>query len=405
MKIGVFLRVLAFLVFLTMSTDSLKLVANADISTALSVSVTIGVGPASATSIDQIIWIGSGWFLDKDIIVTNAHVSAFVPPQLLGSLRFFALLDKSRTPIPLQDRTHFIKGIDLACLFPRQTTSSPSNFPELLTQVPEVGTPIRAIGYPARHLRAAPLELRSTVTSGIVSRTYLERYYGRNPAVREMRDWFQMDVPIRGGNSGGPVVDEIGRVVGVSVAGIEQVIKFWFVTIASIPTHFNFAVEAEHVEYLVEQIKAIPQRTPFHRPDGTIGYKYRARHPWKGKWIDAVSRMSTSSLPIRSIHLTPHGRVGLGNIYTLLGYDDEALKEYSAAAAAGAAIGYLMRGLLKEKLGRSGGKADVEKALRLTKELEPKKNFLKSVGSFFKGTAKKVTSHSDVIKKLLKGIF
>jgi S1-C subfamily serine protease len=61
----------------------------------------------------------------------------------------------------------------------------------------------------------APLDvtLSNTVTKGVVS------------AIRRKRDgmvYIQADVNIQGGNSGGPLVDGSGNVVGISVAGLQE---------------------------------------------------------------------------------------------------------------------------------------------------------------------------------------
>ena len=69
----------------------------------------------------------------------------------------------------------------------------------------EVGDTIYVVGYPQISVQG----LEAKVTNGIVSS--LSGFKGQ-------RDNFQMDAAIQGGNSGGPVVDERGNVIGVSVA-------------------------------------------------------------------------------------------------------------------------------------------------------------------------------------------
>jgi putative serine protease PepD len=58
----------------------------------------------------------------------------------------------------------------------------------------------------------SPLGLEGTVTSGIVSAL------GRDADDLGLTDLIQTDAPINAGNSGGPLVDTAGRVVGISVA-------------------------------------------------------------------------------------------------------------------------------------------------------------------------------------------
>ena len=54
--------------------------------------------------------------------------------------------------------------------------------------------------------------LKSTVTKGIVSAIRTEENTGLK--------FLQSDVDIQGGNSGGPLLDNVGNIVGISVSGI-----------------------------------------------------------------------------------------------------------------------------------------------------------------------------------------
>jgi S1-C subfamily serine protease len=67
------------------------------------------------------------------------------------------------------------------------------------------GSEVYAIGSPLKE------ELSGTVTKGIIS------------GYREIvgLKWIQSDVPISPGNSGGPLVDSKGRIVGISTAGYQ----------------------------------------------------------------------------------------------------------------------------------------------------------------------------------------
>jgi hypothetical protein len=85
--------------------------------------------------------------------------------------------------------------------------------------VPRVGEAILAIG--------SPIGLEQTVTQGIVSAM------GRR--FLQIGDVIQIDAAVSPGNSGGPVVDMNGRLVGIVFSGIEQF------------QGLNFAVPAERL--------------------------------------------------------------------------------------------------------------------------------------------------------------
>jgi len=71
--------------------------------------------------------------------------------------------------------------------------------------VPESGEQVYAVGSPLSE------ELSSSVTSGIVSGTRMTDGY----------EWIQSDTAISPGNSGGPLLDKRGSVVGISTAGYQ----------------------------------------------------------------------------------------------------------------------------------------------------------------------------------------
>jgi len=150
--------------------------------------------------------IGSGFFIDpRGYLLTNYHVIASeVDPKYEGYSRLYVRpSDRVEARIPAKvvgyDRI-FDLALGKAELTPEYIFSSAGD-PEL-----KVGNPILAIGSPAG--------LENTVTSGIVSAV------GRR--FLQMGDAVQVDVPINYGNSGGPLLDSSGQLVGVVFAGIEQ---------------------------------------------------------------------------------------------------------------------------------------------------------------------------------------
>jgi hypothetical protein len=102
--------------------------------------------------------------------------------------------------------------------------------------IPQVGDTVLAIGSPGG--------LEKTVTSGIVSAL------GRR--FLQIGDVIQIDAAVNHGNSGGPVVDTDGRLVGIVFAGIEQY------------QGLNFAVPAERLAAaLPEMIKGGKAERPW----------------------------------------------------------------------------------------------------------------------------------------------
>lgn len=150
--------------------------------------------------------IGSGFFIDNTgYLLTNYHViESEVDPEFEGFSRLYVRLwDDQNTKIPAKV-VGWDRVFDIALLKVELEPEITFSFSQGKEYLP--GTPIIAIGSPGG--------LENTITSGIVSAT------GRK--FLQMGSVIQVDVPINHGNSGGPLIDEEGELVGVVFAGIEQ---------------------------------------------------------------------------------------------------------------------------------------------------------------------------------------
>ncbi|MDR1177849.1 MAG: S1C family serine protease [Spirochaetaceae bacterium] len=165
-------------------------------------------------------WIlGSAFFVDgSGLLITNYHViSSEVDPSYEGYSRLYIRLgDSSSARIPAKV-VGWDKAMDLAII---KAEIKPAYVFSVVDRViPRVGETVLAIGSPGG--------LEKTVTSGIVSAL------GRR--FLPIGDVIQIDAAVNHGNSGGPVVDLSGRLVGIVFAGIEQY------------QGLNFAVPAERM--------------------------------------------------------------------------------------------------------------------------------------------------------------
>ncbi len=150
--------------------------------------------------------IGSGFFIDsRGYMLTNYHIiESEVSPKYEGFSRLYVLPHNSEsTKIPAKV-VGWDPVLDLALL---KTEIKPDYvFPVDPTVTYRPGDVIYAIGSPGG--------LKNTVTSGIVSAI------GRK--FLQIGTTLQVDVPVNPGNSGGPLIDAQGRLIGVVFAGIEQ---------------------------------------------------------------------------------------------------------------------------------------------------------------------------------------
>ncbi|MDR2618870.1 MAG: S1C family serine protease [Treponema sp.] len=163
--------------------------------------------------------LGSAFFVDASgLLITNYHViSSEVDPKYEGYSRMFIRMgDSASARIPARV-IGWDKAMDLALIKAEYTPEYVYSVADRI--VPSVGDTVYAIGSPGG--------LEKTVTQGIVSAL------GRR--FLQIGDVIQIDALVNHGNSGGPVVDMAGRLVGIVFAGIEQY------------PGLNFAVPAERL--------------------------------------------------------------------------------------------------------------------------------------------------------------
>ncbi|MDR1128056.1 MAG: S1C family serine protease [Treponema sp.] len=163
--------------------------------------------------------LGSAFFVDSSgLLITNYHVIASeVDPGYEGYSRMYIRMgDSASARIPAKV-VGWDKAMDLALI---KAEFKPEYVFSVADRViPGVGGTVYAIGSPGG--------LEKTVTRGIVSAL------GRR--FLQIGDVLQIDAMVNHGNSGGPVVDEEGRLVGIVFAGVAQY------------PGLNFAVPAERL--------------------------------------------------------------------------------------------------------------------------------------------------------------
>jgi S1-C subfamily serine protease len=150
--------------------------------------------------------LGSAFYIDSTgLLITNYHViESEVDPKYEGYSRMYIRMGDSSSPRYPARVIGYDKALDLALI----KTEHKSEFVFSIVDrvVPQVGDTVIAIG--------SPVGLERTVTSGIVSS--LSRRF------LQIGDVYQIDAAVNPGNSGGPVVDASGRLVGIVFAGVEQ---------------------------------------------------------------------------------------------------------------------------------------------------------------------------------------
>jgi serine protease Do len=147
-------------------------------------------------------------------ILTNYHVAG------RAAEIYITLANKERVPAKLIGDDHWtdiaVVQMDMDTIRRKNVSFSYAQLGDSDTLVP--GQDIIAIG--------TPFGLARTMTLGIVSNNertfYPERQSIDDYETGLFANWIQMDAPISPGNSGGPLVDMNGKVVGINTRGFRE---------------------------------------------------------------------------------------------------------------------------------------------------------------------------------------
>jgi hypothetical protein len=156
--------------------------------------------------------LGSGFLVAPNIIATNFHV---IENSYSGYVKFI----NKKEIYEIEGVVGYNENYDLALI---KISNNNANPLPLISPSVDIGQKIFAIGN--------PLGLEGTISDGIIS------------GLREFQDFsvLQISAPISPGNSGGPVVNENGDVVGVATFTMTE------------GQNINFAVPVKYLKELLE---------------------------------------------------------------------------------------------------------------------------------------------------------
>jgi hypothetical protein len=140
-------------------------------------------------------------------------------------------------------------NVDVAVIEPEQPVKAFLRFRSRYSQL-KLGEEIIVIGFPLKGL----LSSTPTVTTGIVSSL---------AGIRDDATRLQITAPIQPGNSGGPVLDRAGNVVGIAVSKL-NVLKL-APLIGDIPQNANFAIPSSIVTPILDNYSVRYQSGTFDK--------------------------------------------------------------------------------------------------------------------------------------------
>ena len=170
-------------------------------------------------------WSGTGWALNKGYIVTNHHVANNARTIVLKFAQDDNVVEYAGETI-LLDEEHDLAIIKINDPKFKGFGSLPY---AVKTALADVGENVFVLGYPMTTTMGDEIKL----TTGIIS---------SHSGFEGNKAQYQISAPVQPGNSGGPLFDEEGNVVGIVNAkhtGAENV---------------NYAIKAQHLQALVNQL-------------------------------------------------------------------------------------------------------------------------------------------------------
>jgi serine protease Do len=233
---------------------------------------------------------GSGFILHSDgYIVTNAHV-------IEGGTHICVAVQSPQLRIYEASIIGIDWNTDLAVL----KIESPYELPHLnfgCSDEMEVGQEVIAIG--------APLisNLESTVTSGIISAKE-RNYFGMDP----VEGYLQTDANVHPGNSGGPLINERGEVIGIINWGFTYASGLNFVIPSNTATRVVDQILTKGIVHqgyigveLVQEVESIFNRFHFDASNGALIYQVEKASPAEKAGIRRGDRIvMLNEKPIKS---------------------------------------------------------------------------------------------------------
>ena len=186
---------------------------------------------------------GTGWPVASGFVVTNNHV--------VEGRNHITLIRQDGVKIPATVAAHDAFN-DLALLKVENTGLLPSALP-LSSKASALGEKIVTVGYPHPDL----LGVKPKLTEGVVNST---SGLGDDPRA------LQISVPIQAGNSGGPLVNMEGKVVGIVTSKVNAVKMFKWT--GDLPQNINYGIKISYLQGLLSSV------SPKKRIDTIRPFKY-----------------------------------------------------------------------------------------------------------------------------------
>lgn len=172
---------------------------------------------------------GTGFFISQEgHMITNYHV-------IKNSNKITVSVEGDEIPAEVitQDKVNDIAIIKV------ENVKNISSLPIIKAKNSDVGEEVFTLGYPLIDVQGK--ELKAT--------------FGRINALSGLEDdvrLMQIDVPIQPGNSGGPLINSKGEVIGIVTATLDSIVTLYKKGV--LPQNVNFAVKSDYIFPVIDNI-------------------------------------------------------------------------------------------------------------------------------------------------------
>ena len=202
-------------------------------------------------------WRGTGFFVGEEgqnpeYIITNCHVieDYILAGEALGGGELYVMFDEND-----QQEAYLVvydAAKDVAVLKLAEPTDKRVPLRLRTSEEDSLGSEVYAVGYPlAADVTVQAVTSASqgdaTVTTGSIGRFLTESGTGR--------ELIQRDAALSGGNSGGPLIDGDGAVIGISTAGSKLDQNLFYAVSSS---EVKFLLDRNNIPYSLYEAEGIP---------------------------------------------------------------------------------------------------------------------------------------------------
>lgn len=184
----------------------------------------------SASYEPEVKGFGSGFIITKDgHILTNCHV----------------IQDTGTVKVKVGDNLHSAKVIRKDSINDLALLKISGSFPALAfssERIAKMGQEVFTIGYPNPILQGVNAKL----TKGSINSL---------SGIQDDLRLYQISIPVQPGNSGGPLLDMNGNVIGIIVAMLDA--KAAFKITGSLPQNVNYAVKSTYAQALLDTLPEV----------------------------------------------------------------------------------------------------------------------------------------------------